>query len=139
MSEATDRLVAVLREFGEGSLRDVWLFDQWASEQLYVRDDVTAVVADLDTEKAIDNERYGYITRDTYEAIYGERYEYTVRGIGEFEQLRTFLSDRTARIGLFAGFDRVDGGRDYAELHAEIQSVVVDYPIEEFTPASFVN
>ena len=134
MSDATERLVDACREFGGESLRDVWLFDQWTYERLYVREDVAARTDDLDPEGFIDNERYGYVTRDTYETLYHAEFTYTVRGFSEFEQFRTFLEDADHRIGLYAGFDRGDGGRDFSRLHGPVQEATSEFPIEEFTP-----
>ncbi|WP_101297944.1 DUF7522 family protein [Halegenticoccus soli] len=139
MSDATDRLLAVLRDFGGDSLRDAWLFDQWTHERLYVRPDVEAAIADLDVEAFVDNERYGYVTRDTYESLYYAEYEYTVRGFSAFEQFRTFLADTDARIGLFAGFDRRDGSYDFPALDARIREIVGEYSIEEFRPSDGVD
>ena len=85
MSDATDSLLATVRAFGDDSLRDVWLFDQWTHERLFVRDDVAERLADVDVKGFVDNERYGYVTRDTYEAIWYSEYRYTVRGFESFE------------------------------------------------------
>jgi hypothetical protein len=112
----------------------VWLFDQDDHEALFVRDDVEQKVAELDVPVFVDNERYGYVTRDTYRDLYYAEYEYTVRGFDEFEQFRTFLADREEKIGVFASFDRRDDGYDYGELDGEIADVVGDRPVEAFAP-----
>ncbi|QCJ46675.1 hypothetical protein [Haloprofundus sp. MHR1] len=136
MSDATERLLVSIRRFGGESLRDVWLFDQWTHEQLYVRSDVASDLSALDVDALIDNERYGYVTRDTYESLLDDEYAYTVRGFEETEQFRTFLADCDHRIGVLAGFDRSGGGHDFARLHEDIVSAVEETPVEEFVPST---
>jgi len=122
MGSATDRLLRVLREFGDGSLRGGWLFDERGYEPLYVRDDVAATLSDHDREAVIDNERYGYVTHDIYESLYDADYAYTVRGFREFTDFRTFFGDGR-RIGLLASFD--DGhDRDFAALDRALHDAV---------------
>lgn len=135
MSDAPDRLVATFEDFGGESLRDVWLFDQWTQQRLYVRDDVPSALADLDVDAFVDNERYGYVTRDTYEALYYAEYAYTVRGFDSFEQFRTFLVAEETRVGVLASFDRQAGGYDWGTLHESVLAVAEDYPVAEFLPA----
>ncbi|MFC6726040.1 hypothetical protein ACFQE1_17050 [Halobium palmae] len=134
MADATERLVDTFREFGGDGLRDVWLFDQWAHQRLYVRDDVAAVVDDVDVDAVVDNERYGYVTRDTYETLYYAEYEFTVRGFSSFDQFRTFLDDGTTRVGVFASFDRDDAAPDFRGLYDAISGIESDVPVAEFTP-----
>ncbi|WP_224449536.1 DUF7522 family protein [Haloprofundus salilacus] len=136
MSDATERLLAAIRQFGGESLRDVWLFDQWTHEQLYVRSDVADDRSTLDVDALVDNERYGYVTRDTYESLFADEYAYTVRGFEHTEQFRTFLADCDHRVGVFAGFDRPNGGHDFARLHDEIVAAVEQTPVEEFMPST---
>ncbi|NEU56880.1 hypothetical protein [Halorussus sp. MSC15.2] len=132
--DATSALVEAFSTFGSDGLRDVWLFDQNAHEGLYVREDVERKITDLDVPRFVDNERYGYVTRDTYGDLYYASYAYTVRGFDEFEQFRTFLGDGDERVGVFASFDRRKGGYDFGALHDEIAAVVADRPIESFSP-----
>ncbi|MFC7201912.1 hypothetical protein ACFQJC_00140 [Haloferax namakaokahaiae] len=119
MSDASARLVEVFRDFGGEALRDVWVFDQRTHESHYVRDDVAAALDSVDVSRFIDNERYGYVTRHTYEALYYAEYSYTVRGFDSFEQFRTFVGPHS--IGVLAGFDRSDEGRDFARLDDAVQ------------------
>ncbi|WP_228546416.1 DUF7522 family protein [Halegenticoccus tardaugens] len=135
MSDATDRLVALFEELGGESLRDVWLFDQWTHERLYVRPDVERRIEDLDVAAFVDNERYGYVTRDTYEKLYYADYQYTVRGFSSFELFRTFLESGDARIGVFASFDRRDEYYDFSKLDAKIGDLVGEYSTDEFRPS----
>lgn len=131
---AKDALVEAFSSFGSDALRDVWLFDQNGHEGVYLRDDIERKLSDVDVAKFVDNERYGYVTRETYGDLYYADYEYTVRGFDEFELFRTFLSEGDDRIGTFASFDPAERGCDYRTLHDTICDVVADYPIEAFAP-----
>ena len=131
---AKDALVEAFSSFGGDALRDVWLFDRGSHEVMYLRDDVERKLSDVDVAKFVDNERYGYITRDTYGDLYYADYKYTVRGFDEFELFRTFLSEDDDRIGTFASFDPTQGRCDYRMLYETIGDVVADYPIEAFAP-----
>lgn len=134
MGDATEALVATFRSFGGEALRDVWLFDQWTHQKLYTRDDVEARLEDLDVAGFIDNERYGYITRDTYESLYYADYDYTVRGFSSFELFRTFFADDETRVGVIASFDCHSGGYDFSALSADLQTVVDDHVVAELVP-----
>ena len=127
-------LVEVFSTFGDDALRDAWLFDQDDHEVMYLREDVEQNIADLDVSRFVDNERYGYVTRDTYGDLHYTSYEYTVRGFEGYEQFRTFLANGEAKVGVFASFDRRDGGYDFGELQESISALVADYPIEAFAP-----
>jgi hypothetical protein len=130
-----EALVEAFSAFGSDALRDVWLFDQRDHEALYLRDDVARKITDIDVPRFVDNERYGYVTRDTYSDLYYADYEYTVRGFDGFEQFRTFLADGEVKIGVFASLDPRDGGYDFGALDADVSAVVGDYPIEAFEPS----
>ncbi|WP_128478305.1 DUF7522 family protein [Halorussus pelagicus] len=132
--EAKRALVEAFSTFENDALRDVWLFDQRNHERLYLRDDVAEKIADLDVPRFLDNERYGYITRDIYRDLYYADYAYTVRGFGEFEQFRTFLTGDDRKIGAFASFDRRQGGYDFGALDDDIDDVVAAYPLDAFVP-----
>ena len=96
--------------------------------------DVERKIDDIDVSTFVDNERYGYVTRDTYADLHYTSYEYTVRGFEGYEQFRTFLTNGEAKVGIFASFDRRDGGYDFGQLQESIATVVADYPIEDFVP-----
>ncbi|WP_134672560.1 DUF7522 family protein [Halorussus marinus] len=132
--EAKTALVETFETFGGGALRDVWLFDRTDHESLFLREDVSEKLAGFDVERYVDNERYGFVTRDTYGDLHYADYEYTVRGFDGFEQFRTFLSVDEEKIGVFASFDRRDIGYDFGALYRDIQSVVGDYAVESFLP-----
>lgn len=137
MESGKDVLVDTFREFGGVDLRDVWLFDQTAHESLFVREDIAANLEDVDVSRYVENERYGYITRDTYGMLHYATYEYTVRGFDEYEQFRTFLQNGDeVKVGVFASFDQRDGGRNYQQLQARLDEVVDDYHTEAFRPDS---
>lgn len=132
--DGKEALVEAFQTFGDAALRDVWLFDQSAHESLYLRTDVERKIADVDVAKFVDNERYGFVTRDTYADLHYTTYEYTVRGFDGYEQFRTFLSDDDEKIGVFASFDHRDGGYDFGVLYEDLIAVVGEYPIESFAP-----
>ena len=131
---AKGSLIEAFSAFGGDALRDVWLFDQSDHEAMYLRADIERKVSELDVARFVDIERYGFVTRDTYGDLYYAEYEYTVRGFDEFETFRTFLADDEKKIGVFASFDRREGGYDYAELDETIAGVVADHPTEAFAP-----
>lgn len=122
MASPREELVTALRDADGDSLRDAWLFDQQDHESVYVRDDVSERITDVDVEQYIDNERYGYITRSTYESLHYTDYEYTVRGFDEFLQYRTFLSTGEDRIGLMASYD-AEADIDFRPLTARLVEI----------------
>jgi hypothetical protein len=153
MAEATDRLVDVVRRFGEDRTRDVWTFDRAGRRRLFARPDVADANDDdaAAMARAVDDERYGFVTRNTFEALYDDPYAFTVRGFEAFDLFRTFLGapggppdvDATVRppveVGLVARFDAssrdpdpdpdVDDGSDpvdYRALDAALRAVVDD-------------
>jgi hypothetical protein len=134
MTEAAERLVATFREFGGADLRDVWLFDQWVHERLFVREDVAATLVDVDVVSCVDNERYGFVTRDTYEQLYSSDYEYTVRTLSTFKQFRTFLDDDGDRVGVFASFDRSESHRDFDALADAVADLTDGVAVAELRP-----
>jgi hypothetical protein len=106
MTAPKDSLVSTLRDAGGDALRDVWIFDEIGHESLYLREDVASRISELEVDQFIDNERYGYVTRETYESLHYTEYEYTIRGFDSFLQYRTFLTTADGdRVGLMASFD----------------------------------
>ncbi|WP_411963677.1 hypothetical protein [Haloferax sp. YSMS24] len=134
MSDAASRIVDTVRAFAGDALRDLWVFDRHGYEHLYLREDVADAIDSVDVAKFIDNERFGYVTRDTYEALYYAEYGYTVRGFDEFEQFRTFVGDHP--VGMLAGFDRGPAGRDFATLNDQLQVVAEDVDLTTFVTAT---
>lgn len=127
-------LVEAFSAFGGDSLRDVWLFDQTGHEAMYVRDDVERKIADQNVAKFIDNERYGYVTRQTYGDLHYAAYEYTVRGFDTYEQFRTFLAEDERKVGVFASFDRRDGGYDFGRLYDDVTAVAAESSTDALAP-----
>jgi hypothetical protein len=116
MGKAKEVLVSPLRELGGAGLRDAWLFDETGYEALYLREDVESKVAEIEVERYIDNERYGYVTRETYESLHYTEYEFTIRGFDAFVQYRTFVETKNGdRLGVMASFDP-DVGVDFRDL-----------------------
>jgi hypothetical protein len=132
--ETKDALVSAFAEFGGEELRDIWLFDQTDFETLYLRDDVAAKLEDIDVGKFVDNERFGFITRDTYEQLYCAFYQYTVRGFGDFEQFRMFFADDERNVGVFASLDQRPGGHDYESLYRHVNDIASGYDVPSVTP-----
>jgi hypothetical protein len=134
MNEAKSALLDAVTGFGGESLRDLWLFGQQGHEALYLRDDISEKIEEVDVESHIDNERFGYITRETYNQLNYAEYEYTIRGFDQYVQFRTFLADNGLRVGVFASFDRRDGGYDFAALQRRISDVKAEYDADTFLP-----
>ncbi len=133
-SEIKEALVSAFAEFGGESLRDIWLFDQSDFETLYLRDDVAAKLEEIDVSKFVDNERYGFVTRDTYDQLYYASYQYTVRGFDDFEQFRMFFSGDDRNVGVFASLDQQTGGHDYEALFQHVRDVAIGYEISSLVP-----
>lgn len=133
MAGPKDELVEICRSYGGDRLRDVWIFTADAEESVYLRDDLEAKLDGVDVDQFIDAERYGYIERDTYEALYYAEYEYTLRGMDEFDQYRTFLGDRSNRIGLMLSFD-TNGEIDYRALTDDLRTLYERYGPDELSP-----
>lgn len=130
MADSKSELVSTLRRTGGDGLRDAWLFDEVGHESLYLRDDIASRVSELEVDRYIDNERYGYVTRETYESLHYTEYEFTIRGFDDFLQYRTFL--RTVdddHVGLMASFDP-SVGIDFRALTEDLYGVFEEKPIE---------
>lgn len=133
--DAKTALASVFSEFGGESLRDVWLFDQSAFEALYLREDVAEKLETVDVARFVDNERYGFVTRDTYDQLYYASYQYTARGFDDFEQFRTFFGENGYRLGVFASFDQRDGGYEFATLNERVEETASRYELSSVTPS----
>lgn len=127
-------LVSAFSGFGGEALRDVWLFDESEFKSLYLRDDVGEKLASVDVPKFIDNERYGFVTRDTYDQLYYASYRYTVRGFDDFEQFRTFVGSEDSHLGVFASFDQRPGGYEFAALDERVQDIVSGHDVATLSP-----
>lgn len=120
--------MSALEDAGGDGLRDVWLFDETGHESLYLRPDVRDRVADLEVDRYIDNERYGYVTRETWESLHYTDYEFTIRGFDEFLLYRTFLGTGEGRVGLMASFDP-GVSVSFPELTRSLYDCVGDEPL----------
>lgn len=132
MSAAEARLLDAVREETGSTLRDVHLFTAEGHEMLYLRDDVAEQLTEVDLPKYIDNERYGFVTRDTYQDLHYARYRYTVRGFAEFEQFRCFLGDGHD-LGVLISLD-VGHDHDWTGLRAAIDEVVDEVGLDALRP-----
>ncbi|SIQ95210.1 hypothetical protein SAMN05421858_0920 [Haladaptatus litoreus] len=128
-SETKEALVSAFAEFGGENLRDIWLFDQSDFEMLYLRDDVADKLEEIDVSKFVDNERFGFVTRDTYDQLYYASYRYTVRGFDDFEQFRMFFADDERNVGVFASLDLKSGGHDYESLFQHVTDIASGYDV----------
>ncbi|MEE6208949.1 hypothetical protein U3A55_02105 [Salarchaeum sp. III] len=130
-----EALYAVVEAFGGDALRDLWVFDGDTQEPLFIREDVADELSETNAERYIDNERYGFVTRETYDNLHYAEFYYTVRGFDTFEQYRTFVSRDGERVGVLCSFDRRDGGYDFADLTERIPSELADYPLSDLLPS----
>lgn len=131
---AKSALVSAVESFGGENLRDVWVLDQRTEEALYLRDDVARNIEDVDVERYMDNERFGFVTRDTYNQLHYSEFAYTLRGFDTWELFRTFLVEDDDKVGVLCSLDRRDGGYDYSQLNEDILSLLDTYDVPDFTP-----
>lgn len=132
-------LVSVIESFGGGSVRDVWVLDERTEECLYIRDDIAANIEDIDVERYMDNERFGFVTRDTYNQLHYSNFAYTLRGFDTWELFRTFLVDEDSKVGVLSSLDRRDGGYDYSKLNDDIRDLLDEYDVDEFSPTEHAD
>ncbi|WP_435153043.1 DUF7522 family protein [Haladaptatus sp. DFWS20] len=133
-SEAKEALVSAFAEFGGENLRDIWLFGQSDYEMLYLRDDVSDKLEEINVSKFVDNERFGFVTRDTYDQLYYASYQYTVRGFDDFEQFRMFFADDERNVGMFTSLDLQPGGHDYESLFRHVTDIASGYDVPTVEP-----
>lgn len=126
-------LVSALHALLGPELRDVHVFTRGDHEALYLRDDVQANLEDVEVERYIDNERYGFVTQATYDDLHYTTFEFTVRGFTDFYQFRTFLN-QGAPLGLLVSVDRTDRGVDFGAVQDRITTVVDTHGSAAFRP-----
>ena len=131
---AKSALVSVVESFGGAHVRDVWVLDQRTEEPLYLRDDVAANIEDVDVERYMDNERFGFVTRDTYNQLHYSEFAYTLRGFDTWELFRTFLVQDDDKVGVLCSLDRRDGGYDYSQLNEDVLTLLDSYDVPDFAP-----
>ena len=136
LSAAKSALVSTLRtELGD-SLRDVWVLDERSQESLYLRDDVADRVSDIDVEKFLDNERYGFVTRQTYNLLHYSEFRYTHRGFDTWELFRTFVADDATKVGVVVGVDPNGSGYDFGALTDAIWELGETHGAATFAPVA---
>jgi len=131
-SDAKAALVDALREHVGDNLRDVWVLDEQAQEAVYLRDDIEDRISDVDVEKYLDNERYGFVTRETYNRLHYSEFRYTHRGFDTWELFRTFVVDGPTKVGVVVGVDSDGTNYDFAALTEAIHELA-----DERGPAAF--
>ncbi|MXR22197.1 DUF7522 family protein [Halobacterium bonnevillei] len=127
-------LVDALRDALGENLRDVWVLDQRTQEPLYVRTDVADRIEDVDVEKHIDNERYGFVTRQTYNLLHYSEFRYTHRGFDTWELFRTFVAADGQQVGVLVGVDSDGTNYDFGALTDTIHDLGDEYGIAAFQP-----
>ncbi|WP_232685660.1 DUF7522 family protein [Halobacterium zhouii] len=127
-------LVRTLVDAVDGNLRDVWVLDQRTQEALYLRDDVESRISDVDVEQHLDNERYGFVTRETYNNLHYSEFRYTHRGFDTWELFRTFLVDDDTKVGVVVGLDTNGKQYDFNELTDDIWAHAEEHGVEAFAP-----
>ncbi|WP_336037349.1 DUF7522 family protein [Halobacterium yunchengense] len=127
-------LVDALRDDLGENLRDVWVLDQRAQQPLFLRADVAEKIDDVDVEKHLDNERYGFVTRQTYDLLHYSEFQYTHRGFDTWELFRTFLSADGTQVGVLVGVDSDGTNYDFGALTATIRALGDEYGVAAFAP-----
>jgi hypothetical protein len=127
-------LVRMLVDEVGGNLRDTWVLDQRSQEALYLREDVESRISDVDVEQHLDNERYGFVTRETYNNLHYSEFRYTHRGFDTWELFRTFLVDDDTKVGVVVGLDTNGKQYNFNELTDDIWALADDHGIDAFVP-----
>jgi hypothetical protein len=127
-------LVRMLVDEVGGNLRDTWVLDQRSQEALYLREDVESRISDVDVEQHLDNERYGFVTRETYNNLHYSEFRYTHRGFDTWELFRTFLVDDDTKVGVVVGLDTNGKQYNFNELTDDIWELADDHGIDAFVP-----
>ncbi|MCG1003133.1 MULTISPECIES: hypothetical protein [Halobacterium] len=129
-------LVDALRGALGDNLRDVWVLDEDTQQSLYLREDVAEHVEDIDVERHLDNERYGFVTRETYNRLHYSELRYTHRGFDTWELFRTFVTDDDSRVGVVVGVDSDGTNYDFGALTDAVHDVADDYGVDALGPAA---
>ena len=124
---------ALLDAIGD-NLRDVWVLDQRNQEPLYLREDVAEKINDVDVEQHLDNERYGFVTRQTYNLLHYSEFRYTHRGFDTWELFRTFITTDGDQVGIIVGVDADGTHYNFSELTDAIHGLGDEYGVEAFAP-----
>ncbi|MCD2205048.1 DUF7522 family protein [Halobacterium sp. KA-6] len=136
LDEGKAALVDALRDALGDTLRDVWVLDQRTQQPLYLREDVAERIEDVAVEKHLDNERYGFVTRQTYNLLHYSEFRYTHRGFDTWELFRTFVTDDDAQVGVVVGIDSNDTGYDFGALTDIVHDLADEYGAGAFAPVA---
>ena len=117
-------------------LRDVWVLDQRTQEALFLREDVAERISDVDVEKHLDNERYGFVTRETYDLLHYSEFRYTHRGFDTWELFRTFVDDGDQQVGVVVGVDADGTNYDFGALTDDVHAVADEHGVAALAPAA---
>jgi len=118
------------------ALRDVWVLEQHAQQSLYLREDVADRIEDVDVERHLDNERYGFVTRQTYNRRHYSEFRYTHRGFDTWELFRTFVSEDDAQVGVVVGVDANDANYDFGALTDTVHDLAAEYGVKALAPVA---
>ena len=136
LGEAKAELVRTLVDAVGGNLRDTWVLDQRTQQPLYLRDDVESRISGVDVERHLDNERYGFVTRETYNNLHYSEFRYTHRGFDTWELFRTFLVGDDTQVGVVVGLDTNGKQYNFNELTDDIWTLADDHGVEAFAPVA---
>jgi hypothetical protein len=136
LGEGKSAIVETLQDDIGDNLRDVWVLDQRTQEPVYLRDDVAERVDDINVEKFLDNERYGFVTRQTYNLLHYSEFRYTHRGFDTWELFRTFVVDGDTQVGVLVGVDSDGTNYDFSGLTDEIHALADDYGVDSLVPVA---
>ncbi|MFB6069358.1 MAG: hypothetical protein ABEJ90_05485 [Halobacterium sp.] len=134
LDESKRALVSALRDRVSDDLRDVWLLDEDTQEPLYLREDVADRISDVDVEKHLDNERYGFVTRETYNLLHYSEFRYTHRGFDTWELFRTFVVEDGTKVGVVVGLDSNGHTYDFSTLTDTIHDLADEHGVSAFVP-----
>lgn len=129
-------LVDALRDALGDNLRDVWVLDRRTQQPLYLREDVADRIEDVAVEKHLDNERYGFVTRQTYNLLHYSEFRYTHRGFDTWELFRTFVTDDDAQVGVVVGLDSDGTNYDFGALTDVVHDLASEYGVDAFAPVA---
>jgi hypothetical protein len=137
-SDAKSALVEAIDDAVGDRLRDVWVLDQHTQEPLFLREDVAERISDVDVEKYLDNERYGFVTRETYNLLHYSEFRYTHRGFDTWELFRTFVEtdDGDRQVGVVVGVDADGTNYDFGALTDEVRAVADEFGVEALAPVA---
>ncbi|SEV89414.1 DUF7522 family protein [Halobacterium jilantaiense] len=136
VGDAKAALVEAIQDAVGDRLRDVWVLDQRTQEPLFLREDVADRISDVDVEKYLDNERYGFVTRETYDLLHYSEFRYTHRGFDTWELFRTFVEHDDQQVGVVVGVDADGSNYDFGALTDDVHAVADEHGIGALVPVA---